>query len=144
MIVWAKNWGGRYALEQSVDNDADGRSDCAGDCDDTNPLVWSPPAEVSDLEVSGASPTSLSWPSQAVLAGPGTQYDLASGRLLPSGGLEFGSGVCLQSSTATVYSDGRLDPDVGTGFWYLVRGRNSCAVGSYGTSLWDASVLSCP
>jgi N-acetylneuraminic acid mutarotase len=144
MIIWARNWGGRYALEQSVDNDADGFSDCAGDCDDTNPLVWSLPVEVSNLEVSAASPTGLNWASQASMAGPGTRYDLSSGPLLPSGGPDLGSGICLQSSAATTHSDGRPDPEVGSGFWYLVRGRNTCAVGTYGTPLRDAGIPPCP
>ncbi len=144
MIVWAKNWGGRYALEQSVDNDGDGRTDCGGDCDDTNPLVWSRPAEVSNLWISAASPTSLSWDDQGSLAGSGTQYDLASGALLSSGQADLASGTCLWSGMAATQADARPDPDAVSGFWYLVRGRNSCGMGTYGSSLRDASVAPCP
>jgi hypothetical protein len=144
MIVWAKNWGGMYALEQSVDNDGDGHSDCAGDCDDTNSLVWSRPVEVSNLRVSAASATSLSWDDQGSLGGLGTLYDLVSGALLGSGPADLASGTCLWVGTAATYADARPDPDAGSGFWYLVRGRNSCGVGTYGTALRDKSIGSCP
>lgn len=144
MIVWAKNWGGMYALEQSVDNDGDGRTDCEGDCDDTNPLVWSLPMEVSNLRVSAASATSLSWDDQVAPAGPGTQYDLASGVLLGSWQADLISGTCLWSGTAATYADVRTDPETGSGFWYLVRGRNSCGVGTFGSSPIDAIVGPCP
>ncbi len=33
------NTGGRYTYGQAEDNDADGYSECAGDCDDTNPAI---------------------------------------------------------------------------------------------------------
>lgn len=144
MIVWAKNWGGMYALEQSVDNDGDGSTDCGGDCDDTNPLVWSRPVEISNLRISAAGPTSLSWDSQGSLAGSGTQYDLASGALLNSGQPDLASGTCLWSGTSATCTDARPDPETGIGFWYLVRGRNSCGVGTFGSSPIDASVTPCP
>ncbi len=144
MIVWGSNWGGRYALEQAVDNDADGLSDCGGDCDDTNPLVWSRPVEVSNLLVLATNPPSLNWDDQGSLAGWGTQYDLVSGALFASGLVDLASGTCLWSGTATTYEDARPDPETGRGLWYLVRARNSCGLGPYGSSLRDASVAPCP
>ena len=52
MIVWGgdayRASGGRYVLGASVDNDGDGYSECAGDCDDANPALHPGAAEVCD------------------------------------------------------------------------------------------------
>ncbi len=129
------------------DADGDGHVDalCGGDdCNDTNPLVWHPPVEVQNLTTTTASPASLAWDGQGMLAGPETLYDLVSGSLSSPGGLDFSSRTCLQSATATSYSDNRLNPPVGTGFWYLVRARNSCGIGTYGSPQRDSAIPPCP
>lgn len=129
------------------DADADGHPDsfCGGDdCNDSNPLVWHPPVEVQNLTITTASPASLAWDGQGILAGPETLYDLVSGSLSPSGGLDFSSRTCLQSATATSYSDNRPSPPVGASFWYLVRARNSCGIGTYGSPQRDSAIPPCP
>jgi N-acetylneuraminic acid mutarotase len=218
MIVWGgEQGGGRYIFEQSVDNDLDGHSECAGDCNDADPaihpgaaetcnghdddcdgvidtggdalcndgdsctadfcagpsgcqhplrdgdmdghpdslcggddcndidsLIWLAPEEVTNLRVSTNSPADLAWDDQGPLVGPGTTYDLVSGHLMNGAGIDFPGAICLQSSGGSTYSDVRPDPDVGTAHWYLARGRNSCGVGTYGTSQRDTSIPPCP
>jgi putative metal-binding protein len=125
-----------------LDADLDGVSFCQGDCNDANALVWSSPGNVANLVLSGAGSTSLVWDSQAMLAGPETTYNLASGSIA-SGGPSFPSAVCLQSSGTTGYTDTRV-PARGAGFWYLVRGRNSCGIGSFGSAARDTGITACP
>jgi len=129
------------------DADGDGHVDalCGGDdCNDNDPLVWLAPNEVMNLLVSTASPADLAWDNQGTLVGPETTYDLVSGALVSGAGTGFSGAVCLQSNGGTMYSDARPDPGVGSGYWYLARGRNSCGVGTYGTSQQDTSIPACP
>ena len=90
------------------------------------------------------TPTTLSWDSQALTSGSGTLYDVVSGNLLTPASAAFSVVSCLQSSTATNFSDVRPAPAAGTGFWYLVRARNSCGTGSYGSAERDAAIPVCP
>ncbi len=126
-----------------TDLDGDGRIDaaCAGtDCNDTNPFVWAAPGEVAGLVFSSTS--AFSWTDQAPLTGPEVSYDVASGPL-SAAGLGFDASACLQAGGGLGFTDGRPDPAVGQGFWYLVRGRDSCGTGTYGTQPRDASIISC-
>ena len=126
-------------------NDADSDSICGDlDCSDTNPLVWSVPIEVTNLTVSTAGPTHLSWDGQNSLVGPETTYDLVSGPLLSEGGFSFLPGACLETGLGSTYSDIRPDPAPEEGFWYLVRGTNSCGAGTFGSTERDAAISPCP
>jgi hypothetical protein len=128
------------------DADGDGHVDvlCGGDdCNDNDPLVWFAPREVTGLLVSTASPADLAWDNQGTLVGPETTYDLVSG-LISGAGVDFSGAACLQSRGGSTFGDARPDPGVGTAYWYLARGRNSCGVGTYGTSQQDSSVSACP
>ncbi len=113
------------------DQDGDGAGD-ACDCAPVNAGVIAIPGEVPGLAL-GADGTTLSWTSAAPGAGSATVHDLLRGDL---GELPVGSGgaeTCVALGiTAATASDPEV-PLLGKGFWYLVRGRNSCGVGSYGT-----------
>jgi len=76
--------------------------------------------------------------------GPTAAYDLVRGSLaqFPVGS---GAETCLASSQATTSFDDALDPAVGNGFWYLVRGRNACSTGGYGAATsGPRSTSTCP
>ncbi len=129
------------------DNDLDGHIDalCGGDdCQDQNPTVWLAPFEVTGLTAAGAAPTHLAWQSQAQACGPETRYDLVSASLSTGTGPGFASSTCLNSTTAGEYDDGRPDLPAGSAWWYLVRSRNSCGTGTYGTPLRDSTIPPCP
>jgi hypothetical protein len=129
------------------DNDLDGRIDarCGGsDCQDDNPTVWSAPFEVGGLTVGETTPTPLTWQGQAEACGPETRYDLVSGVISSGTGPGFGSAACLASSTATSHDDAQPAPPAGSAHWYLVRARNSCGVGTFGTPPRDAAIPPCP
>jgi VCBS repeat protein len=129
------------------DNDLDIHIDarCGGDdCRDDNPSVWSAPFEVAGPTVTGASPSRLAWQGQDLACGPETRYDLVSGALSTGTGPGFASSTCLNSTTAVVYDDARPAPPAGSVWWYLVRSRNSCGTGTFGTPLQDGSIPPCP
>ena len=122
-------------IEDNFDLDGDGVTACNGDCNDANPAVWDYPVEEMDLTLDPGAPTNLSWFDLAPFIGPETQYDLVSGAMGPGAGINTAAGACLQSGlTQPQYADSRPNPSPGTGVWYLVRARNSCGAGTYGTS----------
>jgi hypothetical protein len=129
------------------DLDGDGRVDgqCGGDdCNDANPLVWAAPGEATGLIFAATSLTDLDWDSQSLTSGPETGYDLVSGVIAGAGALDFAAGICLQTNGPTAYSDTRPSPPLGSVYWYLVRGRNSCGTGTYGSALRDGTIAPCP
>jgi hypothetical protein len=133
------------ANPNQADLDADGRgdacdrdndNDCVEDAQDCAPYdsgSFALPDEVSGARIAPDAAT-LSWSSLALDAGPGTHYDVARGRLneLPVGA--GASETCLASGLpAPPTSDGTL-PSPGGGLWYLIRGRNTCGAGTWGTA----------
>jgi len=130
---------------KDLDADAHVNGQCGGDdCNDTNPLVWQPPLQVTNLTIATVSPANVAWDSQGVQAGPETVYDLVSGSLGPGTGVLFSAASCLQPGGPASYADGRPDPASGQSLWYLSRAVNSCGVGSYGSAPRDAAIPPCP
>src|SRR5262249_54280027 len=129
------------------DADVDGHVDglCGGDdCNDADALVWSAPLSVTGMSVASGSPTPLAWDSQAIPTGPETASDLASGVFGGGTPLDFTTAVCLQPAGGPSFSDARPNPPFGSVVWYLVRDRNSCGIGSYGSAQEDATLTACP
>ena len=112
------------------DDDNDGTAD-ASDCAPLDAGAFSEPPEVNGLAFTEGE-GSFVWDSLAESAGTDTTYEILRGDL---GDLPVGTGtseVCLDSGLLTpAYAD-TDEPGVGFGFWYLVRGTNVCAAGSYG------------
>jgi hypothetical protein len=129
------------------DSDGDFRVDhlCGGsDCDDSNPQLWLPAQEVANLRLTTSVPADPAWDSQGSLVGPETRYDLMSGTLASAGAFDFPAASCLLSGGGNAFSDWRPDPAAGSVTWYLARARNSCGVGTYGTSGRDAGLPPSP
>ncbi|HEV8122584.1 MAG TPA: MopE-related protein, partial [Candidatus Polarisedimenticolia bacterium] len=118
------------------DSDADAHPDaaCGGDdCNDADASVWHAAFEVANVTVGASSPSAIAWDSQAASAGPETTYDVASG-LTPTLGGGYQSPVCLSDGgNSAGYDDGRPAPPLNQVIWYLVRARNSCGAGDYGS-----------
>jgi hypothetical protein len=161
MIVWGGlgvigtlDIGGAYSLGQTVDDDGDGFSECAGDCNDGNAAVHPGATEICDgldndcdgtpddgivpptgsaslgLAKSGTD-TVVSW---APLSGA-TSYDAVEGSLpslLGSGG-NFQTAVlaCVGDNLAETSVTTTTLPAPGSGFWLLVRGSNCAGTGTY-------------
>jgi photosystem II stability/assembly factor-like uncharacterized protein len=121
-----------YDLNQlgPADADGDGRDNLA-DCRPDDATVFAAPGEVAGVAF-GADRVTLSWESAAPAAGSATQYQVLRGLVseLPVGAA---SETCLVSGALAASV---IDADVpleGAAFWYLVRARNVCGTGSYGT-----------
>ena len=78
----------------------------------------------------------VTWFSQDTAAGLSTDYDLIGGllsELSVDGGLDRVG--CLQSGHPdSPYTDARGNPPSGDGHYYLIRARNRCATGTYGST----------
>ena len=88
------------------------------------------PAEIANLTF-GADHSTMSWNS-ASGAGPGTVHDVLRGS---TSELPVGSGAgetCLVAGIAAATASDPALPPVMSSYWYLVRGRNACGVGTYG------------
>lgn len=119
-----------YDLDQlgPADADGDGAHNVA-DCAPDDATVFAVPGEVSGLAFGDGQ--TLAWDSAVPATGSATLHQILRGSELPVGG---SSDVCLAAGTpATTLTD----PDVplaGTAFWYLVRAKNACGIGTYGTA----------
>lgn len=114
-----------------LDSDHDGRGDLC-DCAPSDPTVFAVPSEVGNLKIATDCET-ISWSSAAAHSGTSTLYDLSRGSLwhLPVGGAGAPE-TCIESKTPIPKAVDPAIPTPGDGFWYLVRGRNSCGLGTYG------------
>jgi subtilisin-like proprotein convertase family protein len=103
------------------------------DCDPFDPSVASVPAEVTGLEATDATVTFI-WDSSIPASGSATVHDVLRGNLsqLPVG---MGpSETCLLDGTSLATATDSSAPPPGSGYWYLIRGRNACGTGSYGSA----------
>ena len=122
-IVW-------YVNELNyADTDGDGmRNDL--DCAPGNATAFAVAGAIRNLRLDASDV--LTWTAEAPRSGSGTVFDVLRGRVDQ---LPVGSGAaetCLiQGTTSTSFPSGAA-PIAGTGFHYLVRGRNACGPGTYG------------
>lgn len=134
---------GGVTTDEDVDSHPVGPCE-ESDCDDHDASVWLSPVEVRNLLLGGAATVSLSWDSQAARSGPGTVYDLVSGSLPHIAPLALSSASCLGTRASAPYIDNRVPAPGSAGFWYMVRARNLCGAGTWGTPLRDALLPPCP
>jgi DNA-binding beta-propeller fold protein YncE len=104
------------------------------DCAPSDPAAFAVAPEIPDLDVAMAPGATLSWSDQSALSGPGIVYDVAAGDLtdLANGGLAAATTCLAGGGGITTFGDTLPDPPVGTGWFYLVRGRNACGAATFG------------
>jgi hypothetical protein len=122
-----------YELNQlgPADADGDGRDNVA-DCRPDDSTVFALPGEISGLAF-GPDRVTLSWTPAIPSAGSATQHQVLRGLVsgLPVGGA---SDACIVAGTpASSITDPALPP-AEAAFWYVVRAKNACGTGSYGTT----------
>jgi hypothetical protein len=111
------------------DDDGDGFSECGGDCDDDLDQVWLPVAELELLLGQDESGTTvLMWNVQGDPGAlPGAlRYDI----FRHSAAQNFYCAwewLCLESDSEETTLEDADAPDLGTGFYYLVRSENICS-----------------
>jgi len=132
-------------IDDGPDADGDGFTACNGDCNDADPGAWAYPPEVMNVQPDGTSVSVWVWDAQSQLVGPGVLYEVASGPIGP-GGAQLTAGACLGTVSSAQFTDAQPDPALGWGTWFLVRSKNSCQEGSYGTDSLGGERLipSCP
>ena len=113
------------------DSDADAVAICEGDCDDTDPTLWSVPGEARSVNLvreAEAGTTTVSWTAPADQGGQVLPvYDV----LMSSSAGEFGAAaLCLESDDGSDTSADASGP-IGAGEvrYILVRAENACPTG---------------
>lgn len=126
------------------DSDGDGIVD-ACDCAPNDGAAFDGPSEVTGD--SFLNKQTYTWTSIAPLTGPAPVYDVARGDIphLRSS-RNFSGATCISSGQSTVNYTDQQTPAADVAFYYLVRARNSCGIGSYGknSSGLTRSVTACP
>jgi hypothetical protein len=101
------------------DIDGDGEPN-ASDCAELDDTVWDEPTEVVQLELTGSSPTALSWSAPAAPGCAVPLYDV----LRSTSPSDFSGAVCVEADGSdTAASDTDVPADT---FYYLIRVENAC------------------
>jgi hypothetical protein len=111
-----------------VDSDFDGRGDPC-DCAPLDGGAFAVPTAVGGLAYEPDAET-IEW--QPVNAGSATVYDVVRGEVsdLPVDG--GATETCIDPGTSSAGTADSAIPGTGQAFWYAVRARNVCGVGTYG------------
>jgi hypothetical protein len=132
-VVSASQWDAEVVWHVNdadyLDADHDGMRDEL-DCAPADGTAFAVPGEVSGARFHPG--TLLEWNSAVAGSGSGARYDVLRGVLsqLPPG--RGSAETCLANDAAErTLTDGET-PELGTGFYYLVRASNLCGVGSFG------------
>lgn len=134
-----------YTNNSSPCNDGNGctvNDVCSGGACGGTPIA--PPQEVTNDRFSNH--VRFMWTAVADPSAGTLDYDVARGIVsaLPSG--TGGSETCRVSGVTETFVDLSEIPPVDEGFWYLVRARNSCGNGGWGS--WSSgqprSTVACP
>ena len=70
-------------------------------------------------------------------------YEVVTGPVSDSGTLDFTVGSCVGTSGASPATDFRSAPAQGMVYYYMVKSRNVCGAGTYGTAGRDTQPA-CP
>ena len=117
------------------DDDNDGVMD-PGDCAPLDATAFAQPVEVEGVVMPLSSPTEINWTTQSL--GSGTRYVVSTGLIGPAqGSIDFPAGVCLAVYPGGVGTDLRPPPADGGVYYYMVKSRNACSGGTFGTPLRD-------
>jgi subtilisin family serine protease len=119
---------------QLSDSDADGVSSGC-DCAPSNGGTYAVPRTTRHVRFVADSKRLTTWDSQANWAGSGTHYDVLRGdvaTLLAASG-SLAAAQCAARDQAALSFDDPTLPPVGGATFYLLRARNACGDGGWGT-----------
>ena len=131
-------------LRLGGDRDEDGVPN-GTDCAVADPLTWAPPSEISGLVVNLTPSTQVLWTDPSAATGPGLRFDVVSGSLsaLRASGLAAATSCLAGGVVPASFIDARPVPPSGDGYFYLTRGNNVCAVGTFGSGRSSLDTLVC-
>lgn len=102
-----------------------------------DPVARAIPREIKDLRFSDK--VTLTWGSEATYAGSGVSYDLLRGDLADVATYAGApNDRCVADDNVSITQIDGTVPPPGSGFFYLVRGNNSCGAGRYQTGIAGA------
>jgi hypothetical protein len=122
-----------------TDNDLDGARDIL-DCASGDPGAFAAPGEI--LGIRFTNKQTMTWSTDAPNSGSGTVYDVVRG---PVGELPVGSGpseVCQAGGVGGLSATVATNPAPDVAWYFVVRGRNTCASGTYGSDSSGAPRIS--
>ncbi len=137
-----------YDLAQlgTADGDHDG-VDNNTDCALADSGAFASPGEVPALGIDkgAGNAANLIWSNLAAQAGTGTAYDVARGDLASLAASGTGAATALACGVAGTTASDPAIPPRSSGVYYLVRGRNTCGLGTWGTGTGGTRVVpACP
>jgi subtilisin family serine protease len=119
------------AIHYGPDGDADGIAD-ACDCAPADGGAYDAPQEAGGVAWD-ADRVTVRWIRLDREAGSGTAYDLTRGSLAElRATAAYSGGTCLGAAIPAAEATDPETPPVDDGFWYLVRPRNACGIGTWG------------
>ncbi len=105
------------------------------DCDDGAAGAFAVAPEIPRLRLFDEGDAVLTWDSRVPQSGVGTTHRLITGRI---GSLRndagFGGACQVAEVDGEIFTDTRVDPEPGVGWYYLIAGTNDCGTGTYGAS----------
>jgi len=125
-----------------ADDDGDGLSECAGDCDDADGTAWAIPGEARGLSFASGK-TTFSWNPPVVPGGSVSYYDSVRSSMAS----DFVTGAsCAETNGTDTQTIDAETPPIGGRFFYNVRSGNSCGEGSPGRNSdgTERTVRACP
>ena len=133
--AWTDNCPSVYNPAQT-DADLDGFG-AACDCNDGDRGVHAIPGEVPALTIA-ADKATLSWTPPLDPGGSSTVYDLV--RSTSKSDFASAAATCVATGVGGTTASDATAPASGLGSFYLVRGRNSCGLGSAGKTSANAEI----
>jgi hypothetical protein len=110
------------------DDDGDGLSECAQDCDDALAQVWSVPGQpVLTLGEDALGTTIVGWSLPVAGGVPGTATFDTFRSATPQGSTCAATWTCLEGDGVDMSTEDADTPAVGQAFFYVVVARNSCS-----------------
>jgi hypothetical protein len=138
LAVDLRGWSEGAAIVMAAEDlDGDGWGDPA-DCAPQDEAAFQLPPAAGDLRAmatdSGGASVTFQWSGLAAAAGPGTVHDVLAGALaeLHDPAPYLGAACALSGLPGVDAEVVDGTPAPGTGWWYLIRGRNACGDGEVG------------
>ena len=129
---------GHVAVDDDILNRDEDPALDGDDCAPADAGAWVAPVSVTGLVVDQTSSTDLFWSDQGAL------YDILGGAFSALRGTGIDATACVEADVSGAsFSDLRVDPAPGVGYYYLVRAVNACGSATLGAGRESVDPLDC-